>query len=241
MRGRAFISVLAAASLCADSGPILGVANAPKPFSIGTVHTKPEAGPVSQVEGDEVAPGHSTVTFRLNGDDRAILAGNSKAKIRGYKDGGSYFYLSKGSIQFDARKLPLAICARDRLYVPSIPASGEVAIRDNKVQVRMTAGSMIRSGVEACDAKAVPLLVTGAGTGAAAAGGVAATAGAAASAGAAATAGAAVTATATAAGIGAATATVGAVAVAAGAVAGVTAAVVAAEGPASESPITPGQ
>jgi hypothetical protein len=196
------------------------------------VETKPEAGPVPIVDGDRVQSLGDAVSFRLEGENRAVLPGNSTAGLRRYGTDGVYFYLTKGSLQFEARKRPLAICAHDRLYVPSIPASGEVAIGDDGVQVKLTAGIMVRSGSESCGDKVVPaVLLTGAaGAGSAAAGSAAAGPAAA------------VTATATAAGVGAAStgAAVGAVAIAAGAAAGVVSTIaVVASTPAAESPINP--
>lgn len=217
-----------AAAQAPPRNPVLGVASAPKPFSIGSVETKPEAGPVVVVEGDQISASATAVTFRLNGENRAVLSGNSTVQIRGYQDGGIYFYLGKGSIQFDVRRLPLAICARDRLYLPSVPASGEVVIAADGVQVKLTAGSMVRSGTEGCEPRGVPVSLSGSGT---ATGGGTTAAGTATA-----------TATATAAGVGTATvATVTGIAVAAATAAGVATTIAVSQPPSSESPITPGQ
>lgn len=95
--------------------------------------------------------------FRLSGPNRVVLGGSSHARIRPIHDSGRYFYLSKGSLQFDAMKEPLAICAVGRLYVPVVPSSGEVVILDNKrVEVHMTSGVMVRNGQDACNAKGAP-------------------------------------------------------------------------------------
>ncbi len=220
-------ALLAVSCAAAPANRVLGVAEAGKPFLVGSVETKPEAGPVPVVDGDRVQSLGNAVSFRLEGGNRAVLSGNSAAGLRRYGTDGVYFYLTKGSIRFEARKQPLAICALDRLYVPSIAASGEVAIEDNQAQVRMTGGAMARSGSDVCAEKTLPaLLLSGAaGAGAASAAGAA-------------------TATATAAAAGAASsaAAVGGVAVAAGAAAGVaTTIAVVASTPPAESPITPVQ
>jgi hypothetical protein len=141
----------------AGSGPVLAVVSSSHPFSIGRVEAKPEAGPIPVVEGDQVSSSSAPVMFRLNGENRLVLGGNSRALIRAIRADGHYFYLSSGSLEFDARKEPLAICARDHLYVPSIPGSGEIVIRDNKVDVRLTSGQMVRSGSDTCNSKAAPL------------------------------------------------------------------------------------
>src|SRR3569833_2918019 len=129
MYRRSQIAALLAVS-CATAAPVirvLGVAEAGKPFLVGSVETKPEAGPVPVVDGGQVRSLGNAVSFRLDGENRAVLAGDSTVGLRRYGTGGVYFYLTKGSIRFAARKQPLAICAQDRLYVPLIGASGEVA------------------------------------------------------------------------------------------------------------------
>ncbi len=214
----------------AGQNPVLGVVTSAHDFLIGSVDEKPEAGPVSVVSGDVISSASSPVVFRLTGENRVIMAENSKARIQPYKPDkdkpeGAFFYQTKGSLQYDARREPLAICAADGLYVPTVPGSGVVAILpDNKVQVTLTTGKMERSGTEACGSAGPLLLPTQA---AVAAPTGAATATATATAAAAGVSGAAVT---TAAAIGIATAT------AAGVVAGV---VTASQAPPSQSPTTP--
>jgi len=219
MYRRSQIAALLAVS-CASAAPansVLGVAEAGKPFQVGSVETKPEAGPSPVVDGDRVRSLRDSVSFRLEGENRAILGVNSTAGVRRYGLDGVYFYLTNGSIRFEARKQPLAICAQDRLYVPSIPASGEVLIENGRAQARMTAGTMVRSGADACGEEApspMRLAETPGWT----------------------------TATATAAAAGATTSatTVTSAAIAAGATAGLASTIaVAATTPASESPITP--
>lgn len=151
---------LASAALIAAPGAnnqVLGIVSSRASFALSRVDTRPEAGPLPIVDGDEVAAGVAPVLFRLTGPNRVVLGGNSHAQIRPIHDSGRYFYLSKGSIQFDAMKEPLAICAIGHLYVPAVPASGEVVILDNKrVEVHMTSGMMERNGRDACNAKAPP-------------------------------------------------------------------------------------
>ena len=149
--------------------PVLGVVTGSKPFSIGSVEEKPETGPIVVVDGDKVySPASAPLMFRLTGENRAVLAGNSVTRVRPLREqneDGAYFYLNKGAIQYDARKEPLAICARDRLYVPSRPGSGQVVIgENNKVEVILTTGTMVRSGSDVCGEKAAPLWLSG-GTG----------------------------------------------------------------------------
>ena len=225
----ALLAVSCAAAAPAPANRILGVAEAGKPFLVGSVQTKPEAGPVPVVDGDRVQSLGEAVSFRLEGENRAVLPENSTVGVRRYGVDGVYLYLTKGSVRFDARKQPLAICVRDRLYVPSIPASGEVSMEDGSAQVRMTAGTMILSGKDACSEKAAPAAVLSGASGAA--GGAGSAAGTA-------------TATATAAGAGVATssATVGAIAIAAGAATGAASTIaVVSSTPPAESPITPAQ
>jgi len=224
---RSQIAVLLAVSCSSATAAnrVLGLAEAGKPFLVGSVETKPEAGPVPVVDGDQVRSLVDPVSFRLEGGNRSVLAENSTAGLRRYGVDGVYFYVTKGSIRFEARKQPLAICAQDRLYVPSIPASGEVAIENGRAQVRMTGGTMVRSGTDGCGDKEAPAVSLSGASGAG--GGSAAT-----------------TATATAASAGAAstTAAVGAVAIAAGTAAGLVSTIaVVASTPLAESPINPAQ
>src|SRR3569833_1420864 len=149
-------ALLAVSCAAAPASSILGVAEAEKPFLVGSVETKPEAGPVPVVDGDQVRSLGNAVSFRLEGDDRAVLAGDSTVGLRRYGTGGVYFYLTKGSVRFAAVKQPLAICAQDRLYVPAIPASGEVSMENGRAQVRMTTGTMLRPGTAACGGKEAP-------------------------------------------------------------------------------------
>lgn len=190
---------LASAALIAApivDNQVLGIVSSRASFALSRIDTRPEAGPLPIVDGDEVAAGVAPVLFRLTGPNRVVLGGNSHAQIRPIHDSGRYFYLSKGSIQFDAMKEPLAICAIGHLYVPTVPASGEVVILDNKrVEVHMTSGVMERNGKDACNAKAPPAFLlqgaVGATAGVAGAAGAAGAATAAAGAGAGAAAGAA--------------------------------------------------
>ena len=202
--------------------PVLAVVSSTYPFAIGRVETKPEAGPVPVVDGDQISSAGAPVMFRLDGENRVVLGGSSQARIRSIGTDGRYFYLSKGSLHFEARKEPLAICALDRLYVPAIPGSGEIVIVGGKADVRLTSGRMIRSGTDACDSKAPPLMLSnlllsnGMGSGAAAT----------------------ATATATAAGAGITAPAIASVAVATATTAGV-AGEVASQIPQSSSPILP--
>jgi hypothetical protein len=152
----ALLAVSCAALAGAPANRVLGVAEVGRPFLVGSVETKPEAGPVPVVDGDRVQSLGNAVSFRLEGENRAILPENSTASLRRYGTDGVYFYLAKGSIRFEARIQPLAICAQDRLYVPSIPASGEVSMEGGRAEVRMIAGTMVRSGTEACGGKVPP-------------------------------------------------------------------------------------
>lgn len=258
----------------AKHNPVRGVVTSTRPFLIGSVEERPEAGPIIVVDGDQISAESTPVMIRLTGDNRAILGNDSVARIETilvstgvnsgaesaekYPNDGAYFYLTKGGIQYDARKEPLAICARERLYVPSIPGSGTVVIQNDKVQVTLATGTMLRSGTEPCG-KAAPLLLTNgfgsgalassaAGTAAGTAGAAAGTAGAAttgaATAGATATASATATvtatATATAASVGAVLPTAASIGIATASTAGLVATSVASSAPASQSPINPG-
>lgn len=151
---------LASAAMIAapvGSSPVLGLVSSRASFALSRVETRPEAGPLPVVDGDEITAGLAPVLFRLSGPNRVVLGGSSHAQIRPIRDSGRYFYLSKGSIQFDAMKEPIAICAVGKLYVPTVPASGEVVILDNKrVEVHMTSGVMERNGQDACNAKGAP-------------------------------------------------------------------------------------
>jgi len=141
--------------------PQLGVVTSGSPFNIGSVEEKPETGPIVVVGGDQVYSEKNPVLFRLSGDNRAILADDSAARVRPLQDNGAYFYLRKGAIQYDARKEPLAICAHDRLYVPSVPGSGQVIIQGKDVQVILTSGSLVRSGIDECSDKGAAYLNNG--------------------------------------------------------------------------------
>ena len=151
----------------AAGSPVLGVVTSTRPFSIGPVEEKPETGPMIVVEGDEIRAQSAPVAFRMTGENRAILGNDSMTDIRPIPpqrnpatENGEFFYLRKGSLQYDARKEPLAICARDRLYVPSIPGSGEVVIVDNKPQVKLITGTMVRSGEDVCNTKGAAYLLS---------------------------------------------------------------------------------
>ncbi len=257
----ALVLMVAGASSAKDPAPahnpVRGVVTSARTFSIGLVDEKPEAGPMLVVDGDQIKSGTSPVMFRLTGENRVALGSDSVTRIQSIDvqktaeaaNDGAYFYLSKGSIDYDAKREPLAICARDRLYVPSTPGSGAVVIRNNKVEVVLTTGTMVRSGSDPCSANATPLLLlNGVGTtavgAAGAAGGAAGAVGAAGSAaGAAGAAGAATataTATAAAAGIGAAIPTAATVGIAAASAAGAVATAIATQSPPPQSPISPG-
>jgi hypothetical protein len=213
------VSCAALAGAPAPANRILGVAEAGKPFLVGSVETKPEAGPVPVVDGDRVQALGNAVSFRLDGQNRAVLPANSTVGLRRYGADGVNFYLTEGSIRFEARKQPLAICALNRLYVPSIAAAGEVAIEDSRVQVRMTTGVMLQMGTAACGGKFAPPVSMTETPGSATATATTASAGATSSA-----------------------ATVGSIALAAGATAGLASTIaVASSAPPAESPINPAQ
>jgi hypothetical protein len=227
--------------LCAQN-PVLGVVTGTRTFSIGSVDQKPESGAIAVVNGDDVSTASSPVTFRLTGENRAVMGENSKVRIRPYqpdkdKPAGAYFYQTKGSLQYEARREPLAICAGDRLYVPSVPGSGVVTILPNrKVQVTLATGTMERSGSETCNSKAAPAwLVTGLPGGAVAAGTTAS-----ATAAAAATATATATATAASAGVAAGISTAATIGVVTATTTGIVAGVATSQAPDPQSQITPG-
>ncbi len=231
-----FILALAAN---AATNPVLGVVTSTRTYSIGPVDAKPEAGPMIVVDGDKIAADTAVVMFRLTGQNRAILGTKSEATVRPIPpqrdapEVGQFFYLSKGSIQYDALKEPLAICARDRLYLPSIPGSGEVVIVNDKPQVRLITGTMVRSGSDVCNNKgAAWLLSNGAGspgtvTGTAGAAGIGSPG--------------AVTATAAGAGIQAGVPVAVSIGVSTGTVAGMIGTAALSQSPPSASPTLPGQ
>lgn len=161
-------TVMLLAALCCSTAspqgsgnPQLGVVTSGSPFNIGSVEEKPETGPIVVAGGDQVYAEKNPVLFRLSGENRAILADDSATRVRPLQDNGAYFYLRKGAIQYDARKEPLAICANERLYVPSIPGSGQVIIQGKDVRVILTSGSLIRSGIDECSDKGAAYLNNG--------------------------------------------------------------------------------
>ncbi len=92
---------LASAAMIAapvGSSPVLGLVSSRASFALSRVETRPEAGPLPVVDGDEVTAGAAPVLFRLSGPNRVVLGGSSHARIRPIHDSGRYFYLSKGSL-----------------------------------------------------------------------------------------------------------------------------------------------
>ncbi len=156
-----FVVVLAAGGR-AVAGPVLAVANSAVPFAVGGVEARPEGGAVPLADGDQISAAASApVLLRLDGGNRIVLAADSSARLKGLAQKGSYFYLAKGSLRYEARQHPVAICAGGKLYIPSAPGSGEIVVADGRARVNLTSGRMLRGGVDACGPSAVPVLLAG--------------------------------------------------------------------------------